>query len=353
MDKKKIADFLDSLCERPFADPQVDAAVEWQALSSHAALSSPVDATPDPALDPAADAERANAALAAILSGVETDAERRAFAAAASQSPAVRADAQSALAFLDAIEAASEAAPAHLVEEFSGAADGSAAGAGTARPATMPARLAAWFSGARRWRAAGACLVLLTAGGVSLSQFRGTADAPAEPAAAPEASRSFAPATLPQATLPQVTLPVAPKSALSTIDPCPRQVAATEAARGAGRQDEVAKSRSPVASECATDEDRRIADRMREEAEALAEIARAQDEARHAAAEEAAKAAGPKPGKPPVIRRAARPWNGATPGDVPSGAAATSAAPASVGAQRPAAAAPAAPAQARPSQSIR
>jgi hypothetical protein len=351
LDKKKIADFLDSLCERPFADPRVDPAVEWQALSSHAALP-PVDATPDQALDPVVDAERANAALAAILSGVETDAERRAFAAAASQSPAVRADAQSALAFLDGIEAAPQAAPAHLVERILGAEDGIAAGVAAAGPTTMAARLAAWFSGARRWRAAGACLVLLTAGGVSLSQFRGPADPPAEPAAAPESSRSFAPAALPP--LPQVTLPVAPKSALSTIDPCPRLVAATEAASGAGRRGEVAKSRSPVASECATDEDRRIADRMREEAEALAAIVRAQDEARQAAAEEAAKPVGPKPAKPTIIRRAARPGNGATPGDIPpSGAAATSAAPASVGTQRPAAAAPAAPAQARPSPSIR
>jgi hypothetical protein len=288
--------------------------------------------------------ETPTAALAAILSGTDTDAERRAYAGAASQSPAVRADAQSALAFLEGIEGAPQAAPADVVEKLLGADHGIVPGAGVAGPATNPARFAAWFSGAGRFRVAGACLLLLSAGGFSLTQYLGPADPPGQPAPVP---------TTVGRALPPATLPVAPKSALAVADPCPK-VAATEAARPSGQDAEMAKSadNSPAASGCNAEEDRRIADRLREDAEALATIAREQDAARQASTGEAAKAAPKAGGRPPVILRAARPWNGTGhPGDVQSGAAAKPNPPASsVGVQRPAAAAPA---QARPVESTR
>jgi hypothetical protein len=346
LDKKKIADFLDSLCERPFADPQVDPAVAWQALSSHAALTPPADAPAGMSTRQAADmaTETPTAALAAILSGTETDAERRAFAGAASQSPAVRADAQSALAFLEGIEGAPQAAPADVVEKLLGADHGIMPGAGGASPATSPARFAAWFSGAGRFRVAGACLLLLSAGGLSLTQYWGPVDPPGPPPAVPTTSVR---------ALPQATLPVAPKSALAVVDPC-RKVLATEATSPVSGQDgQMTKSadNSPAASACAAEEDRRIADRLREDAEALAAIARAQDAARQAATEDAGKADPKAGGRPAVILRAARPWNGTGhPGDVQSGAAAKNPPASSVGVQRPAAAAPA---QARPVESTR
>jgi hypothetical protein len=348
LDKKKIADFLDSLCERPFADPQVDPAA-WQALSSHAALPPPVDAPAGMSTDQAADMERETptAVLAAILSGTETDAERRAFAGAASQSPAVRADAQSALAFLEGIEGAPQAAPADVVEKLLGADHGIMPGAAGASPATSPARFAAWFSGAGRFRVAGACLLLLSAGGFSLTQYLRPADLPGQPAPVP---------TTVGRALPPATLPVAPKSALAVADRCPKD-AATEAARAARRPEgESARSAdnpptAPAASGCTAEEDRRLVERIRADAEALAAIARAQEEARQAATAEAAKADPNAGGRPSVILRAARPWNGAGhPGDVPSGAAAKPPPAASVGVQRPAAAAPA---QARPVESTR
>ena len=59
----------------------------------------------------------AAADLASILSGTATPAQCQAFQEAAMTSSAVRLEAQSALAFLDGIDAAPLAAPAHLVAQ--------------------------------------------------------------------------------------------------------------------------------------------------------------------------------------------------------------------------------------------
>ena len=130
------------------------------------------------------DPGQAAADLASVLSGTATPAECQAFQEAATTSSAARLEAQSALAFLDSIEAAPLAAPAHLVAQ-------SLASAGGGAPSS--ARPGIWSRLMRRpsRQAAAACAVMLMAGGVSWSLLRHGDligdGAPVPPASAPQA----------------------------------------------------------------------------------------------------------------------------------------------------------------------
>ena len=182
MDKNEFAALLESLCDRPFAaEPQRPQVADAGAGESAPQPSRPE--APGAAAIQADDPGQAAADLASVLSGTATPAQCQAFQEAATTSSAVRLEAQSALAFLDSIDAAPLAAPAHLVAQSLVSAGG----------APSPARPGIWSRLMRRpgRQAAAACAVMLMAGGVSWSLLRHgdlTGDgAPVPPARAPQA----------------------------------------------------------------------------------------------------------------------------------------------------------------------
>jgi hypothetical protein len=195
LDKNEIAALLESLCDRPFAaDPQGPPVTDASAGESAPAPSE----TPGAAAIQADDPGRAAADLASILSGTATPAQCQAFQEAAMRSSAVRLEAQSALAFLNRIDATPLAAPTHLVAQTLASAD-------AAPPRVRPG---IWSRLMRRpgRQAAAAFAVMLMAGGVSWSLlWRGdlTGDGVAVP-----------PAMSPQAVGP-----------LKVIEPAPAPVA--------------------------------------------------------------------------------------------------------------------------------
>jgi hypothetical protein len=161
LDKNEIAALLESLCERPFAggrDGEPPARPALPGDAARALADAPEEQSESrPAESPAA--------LASILSGTATAAQRHGFHEAAIASGALRLEAQSALAFVDGIEQAPLKAPADLVERVL-APPGSAASA--ARPGIW-SRLAHIRLGGRRGQVAAACAVMLMAGGLSWS----------------------------------------------------------------------------------------------------------------------------------------------------------------------------------------
>jgi hypothetical protein len=208
LDKNEIAALLESLCDRPFAaDPQGPPVTDAGTGESAPA---PSPETPGAAAIQADDPGRAAADLASILSGTATPAQCQAFQEAAMRSSAVRLEAQAALAFLNRIDAAPLAAPAHLVAQTLASAGGAAA----------PVRPGIWSRFMRRpgRQMAAACAVMLMAGGVSWSLLRRgdlTGDGvPVPPASSPQAVgplKVIEPAPAPVA-LPGPLAPVLPAS---------------------------------------------------------------------------------------------------------------------------------------------
>jgi hypothetical protein len=255
LDKKEMADLLESLCERPFAGDQEGPppAVAVAASRIAQALS---DA--DPERSGVQTPAQPGAELAAILSGTATEAQCTAFHEAAATSGAARLEAQSALAFVDGIDAAPLAAPAHVVAQVIGdqvIVNQTELAAGAQSRAVVGAGvwsgLAGRFIGRRGGQVVAACAVMLMAAGLSWSMLRPTADMapprsvepvvmapkeaqPIEAAVGPPAG--VAPAAEPALALPEPTpvvpMPVAPAPAAvqALADPCtPRTVAKSEA----------------------------------------------------------------------------------------------------------------------------
>jgi hypothetical protein len=176
---KKIAALLESLCERPFeGDPQgrppgVSATGSRiaQALSDAQAPRSGSASEPAPSSRPADESARLTAELAAILSGTAAVAPCQAFQEAAVTSGAVRLEAQSALAFVEGIEQAPLAAPAHLLEQiFLTPAGVTPAGGPPAAPPGIWSRILHGRLGRRPAQVEVAtCAVMLMAGGLSWS----------------------------------------------------------------------------------------------------------------------------------------------------------------------------------------
>ena len=181
MDKNEIAALLESLCDRPFAaDPQRPPVTDASAGESAPAPLRPE--APGAAAIQADDPGRAAADLASILSGTATPAQCQAFQEAAMTSSAVRLEAQSALAFLDRIEAAPLAAPAHLVAQSLASAGGapSSGAAGNLVPPHAPAGPAG--SGGLRRDAHGRRRVMVAALARRLDRRRRSGAAGHEPA---------------------------------------------------------------------------------------------------------------------------------------------------------------------------
>ncbi|MBI5260967.1 MAG: hypothetical protein HY852_04010 [Bradyrhizobium sp.] len=161
MEKRELASLIEALCEAPL-DGRAESSAELLALRREAAKAL-VEAT---GTDAAAEmsADRLIAALAALLSGSDSEAARLALA-----DRATRLDAESALAFVDAVELSAQAAPAHLVEELVAAEARAPRGGATAR--SVWSGVAEGFRPAQRWRVVGACAVMLVASAAALSLY--------------------------------------------------------------------------------------------------------------------------------------------------------------------------------------
>jgi hypothetical protein len=239
---EKIAALLESLCERPFeGDPQGQAPgmpamgsriarALSDAEASRSGSASELPESSGPADDPA----RLTAELAAILSGTAAVAPCHAFQEAAVTSGAVRLEAQSALAFVEGIEQAPLAAPAHLLEQVLTLADGTPAGGVPATPPGIWSRIAhGWLRRRPAQVVVATCAVMLMAGGLSWSLLwrpgdlgpQGVAapagtnpkEAPSLGDIAPEPSPS--PASMPAA--PQALAPAPPFAPAPILAPAP------------------------------------------------------------------------------------------------------------------------------------
>jgi hypothetical protein len=111
VEKNDITNLIETLCEVT-PDGTAEASTGLQALRREAARAlfdiSAADENDD----------RLTAILAALLSGSDTEAARQALVNRATGSSAVRLEAESALAFVEAVEKSTQVAPAHLVEEL-------------------------------------------------------------------------------------------------------------------------------------------------------------------------------------------------------------------------------------------
>jgi hypothetical protein len=284
LDKDKIAALLDALCERPLAGNPEAAAADAQAFASHAAPALSRSGMPQSAamlgaeegVDMAADMDADLATLASILSGTATAAERQAFEAAAARSGAFRIDAQSALAFADAVEQAPMTAPAHLVDAFL-VPDAAAGASAAASHGVSRAFWSAVIGGRRGPRWASAFVVLLVAGGLSWWFVEQP-----QPASTP---RSIVPiqANAPAAVPPPAMGMTPPE--LATVDPCAPQ-ATKEVAEV--RKAELAAAPKNRDANCAADPGPQFVGRPNAETEAVAARARAEEERQAAAAQAAA-----------------------------------------------------------------
>src|SRR3954452_24572960 len=157
--KDDIAALLESLCEHPLVE--VEASPELEAFRREAGKALWQAGAARPEGGDIRDADTLRAALATLLSGTGGEAARRTVADALLRSAPARLDAQSALAFVGAIEHSPQSAPVRLVNEIL-ARDA----AGAAPPAAPRARegianvwslIAGRSWAARRWRVAAVC----------------------------------------------------------------------------------------------------------------------------------------------------------------------------------------------------
>ena len=279
MEKSEIIVLIEALCERPLEDRQVDPPAELQAFCRDVAKALSQAASTRHGPDITTDVDRYTAALATLLSGSDAEEARRTFAEATLRSAAARLDAESALAFVDAIEQSPQTAPTHLVEEML-AADG-AADAGSALPRYTGGLSSVWSAivgdpwSARRWRMSAACAVLLVAGVASWSAYRLQTNPIARGSAVPTAKtasqqRSFADA------------PAPPRPAPATTQSCKLSAQASKTRNAERPPAEVPKAGSPAGLDCTPTPGHQFADRPAEENEAIA--ARQQAEAARQAA---------------------------------------------------------------------
>ena len=340
MEKNEIIALIDLLCERPLADRQAEPAAELQAFCREAAvaLSQANDASTRREPDSIADVDRYTAALATLLSGSDVESARRTVAEATLRSAAVRLDAESALAFVDAIEQSPRTAPADLVEEMLAAdrADGtdSVPREGAGAPALW-SLIAGGSWSARRWRMAAACMLLLVAGVASWSVYW--------PQTNPTAGGSVLPMAKTTSEPPPVAYDSAPPSpAVATTQaaqPCEPRSQANETGNAETSAPAAApKASSSASADCDSAPGHRFADRPAGENEAIAarrqaEAARQAASAR-AAAEAARKVGAAKAGREPIQADRSGPTFGKDDRHRP---AATLSAPAAAPAARPAA----------------
>jgi hypothetical protein len=251
----------------------------------------PLRRQPHAGFDTIADADRLTAALAALLSDSDVEAARRSVAEAMLRSAAVRLDAESALAFVDAVAQSPQTAPAHLVEDILVADRAVRPGSMLREGAGISAlRLPGGSWSARPWRLAAACSVLLVAGVVSWSVYWLETDANVSRSAVPTPEAATEPRSVANASATPTPAPAA------TTQPCRPSVQAGPAVNVEATVQAGAPSVNPsLGTDCTPtlgQSGRELADRPNDENEALA--ARQQAEAaRQAAAALSAPAAAP------------------------------------------------------------
>jgi hypothetical protein len=319
LEKHEIIALIDLLCERPLADRQAEPAAELQAFCREAAiaLSQANDASTSREPDTIADVDRYTAALATLLSGSDVETARRTVAEATLRSAALRLDAESALAFVDAIEQSPQTAPADLVEEML-AADRAKRPDSVPREGAGASALWSLIAGgswsARRWRMATACMVLLVAGVASWSAYWQQTVPTAGDSVLPVAKKISEPRSVANAPAP----PPSPAPAVATTQatqPCEPRSEANETRNTEISAPVEAPKASPSAGvDCSSAPGHQIADRPAGENEAMAarqqaEAARQAASAR-AAAEAAGKVGAAQAGRAPIQADRSRPMSG-------------------------------------------
>jgi hypothetical protein len=283
VEHKDIAALLDLLCEHPLTDGRAESSPELAAFCREAAKALSQAGAARPEGGDIAESGPLMAALAALLSGADMQAARRSVADAMLRSASARLDAQSALAFIAAIERSPQSAPAHLVEEM-------LAGeiAGAARPAAPRERVgianiwsliagSSWS--ARRWRMAAVCTVLLMAGVASVYRVQMN---PAIEGAPPSPMVR----TLSQ---PAAVAPAPPPPALARVQPCKPRSATGEAIIAQNIPPADGSPISATTEDCVPKPGRGFADHAANGIEAITARHRAETARRAAAAREAAK----------------------------------------------------------------
>jgi hypothetical protein len=278
LEKKDITSLLDALCERPFAGEggEIPPAVEvfYQRAAEVVAQG---DVLPPPNDSENVDAFAAT--LAAIYSGQETVAQRSAFERAAAESPDMRLEAESALAFLDAIGQTLEPAPAQLTQALT------AASVEPAPKQSLWSAVTVLLTRRSSLRLATTFAVLLVAGGLSWSVYWQAGQAP-QTAPGGLVPKTNAVASKVQSPAPVMQGEAKPPIALATS--CEPGAAGTNAA--ATDKAVIAEHATPAAAspetKCGSDADHQLADKgagaIANEREAMrrAEIARQAEMAR-------------------------------------------------------------------------
>jgi hypothetical protein len=224
VERNDIAALLDALCEHPLADGDAEPSPELAALCREATKAlTQAGAAP---LDTGAivDPDRLRAALAALLSDANMEGAHRTVVDAMLNSTAARLDAQSALAFLEAVAQSPRSAPSHLVDQVlapdTARATASADQSGHAALANIWRLVGGGSWAARRWRVAAACALLLIAG--SASVYRMQTSRPIESDPQLPAARAL------DKSATGAESPAAPQPELATAKPCEPHGAASE-----------------------------------------------------------------------------------------------------------------------------
>lgn len=284
METREIIALLESLCEQPFAGEGADPSDRLQALRREA-LGLLSRAGQGETRETVVETERLTALLATLISGEGDAPAREKFAEAMARSATLRLDAESALAYVDAIERSGDAAPAHLLDELVAGEEQSGAGPWRSPP---PVRTT-WL--VRRWRPASAFAVVLVAVGATLSLYQPSNDGGSAPPS-PQALKILR-APAPVADAPMVSHPAASSPAVAAApppcEPAPAGTATT------ATQDAAAAAQAPAAAPPAPDcpaPGSRLADRPDDKATAATARAQAEAARAQAAAAAAAKVGG-------------------------------------------------------------
>jgi hypothetical protein len=298
LEKHEIIALIDTLCERPLADRQAEPAAELQAFCREAAiaLSHANEASGRREPDTIADVDRYTAALATLLSGSDVETARRTVAEATLRSAALRLDAESALAFVDAIEQSPRTAPADLVEEMVAADRADRTGLVPREDAGASALWSLIAGGswsARRWRMATACMVVLVAGVASWSAYWQQTNPTVSDSVLPVAKKTSEPRSVANAPAPPSPAPpLATTQATQPTQPCePRQQANEAGNTEISAPAEAPKASSSAGVDCSSAPGHQIADRPAGENEAMAARRQAEAARQAASARAAAEAA--------------------------------------------------------------
>ena len=300
MEKREIVALLEALCDRPLGAGGANDPAQLQALCRGAA-DVLARAQPDRSdTETVAETDRLTALLATVLSGRASEADRALLAETLAGSPTHRLEASPAPAYLDAIEASAQPAPAELIDELLRGDAPNKPNFSTIRPGSLSAMANGRW--ALNWRAAAALVALLfvVGGAWSLYSQQGLTNQPL-PAAK---------STTPSASVATGAAPAAPP-ALATAPPCePHAPAAAIGTEADGLPQGQASEGFRKDPNCISPADSQMA---RQPADQDLAAARARAEAARAQAEAAAKVGAAQTGREPTegtlqADKAARPF---------------------------------------------